>query len=172
MNPTRISLLAVIGILLLLSGCELVGFVVSQEWQARECGEFGLPPDLNDGNPGMNAPDWAEWAIATLAKYEHKRNPELLFGLAYAYLRRSAELGEDPSLDRRAIDLLTLSALCGEGRAASLLGGAYIEGMVGVEKDPELGACLKEVYDPEMYEREIIPGRVWACGLRIEGVQQ
>ncbi len=176
MNSIRIPLLAVVAILLFLLGCEVVGTYVMAV-SGPSCGQFGEPPELAkmagiDSNPGMDSPDWADWAIPILEKYEHTRNPEILFVLAYAYLRKSGELDQDSALNRRAVDLLTLSAMCGEGKAASLLGAIYIEGLTGVEPSPELGACLREVYDPEIYERSLIPGRAWACGLRMESVPE
>ena len=43
---------------------------------------------------------------------------------------------------------------------------------MGVEKNPELGACLDRSYDPEKIERALIPGRVWGCGVRLEDVPE
>ena len=62
-----------------------------------------------------------------------------------------------------------LSGLYGEG-----LSGAegITQEMFGIEKDPELAACLKKVYERHRSERALIPGNVWACGLRIEGAQR
>ncbi len=83
-----------------------------------------------------------------------------------------ADSPDDPPRDRRIIDLLTVSALCGQDGAVLLLSGAYNLGLAGVEKNPERGACLKKVYELHGHERALIPGRVWACGLRIESVGQ
>ena len=171
MTQSKKQLSAVFAVLLFLSGCELVDAFEATVSGPR-CGAFGEPPGFEEKMIAVDEPNRNDKAIALLEEYEHTRNPELLFGLAYAYLIRSGEQGQDPSLNRRAVELFTLSALCGEGRAASLLASVYSEGLTGVEKKPVLGACLEEVYDPALYERALIPGRVWACGVRMENFEE
>ena len=48
-----------------------------------------------------------------------------------------------------------------------MLSGVYDEGMMGVEKNPDLGACLDRIYDPGKNEVTLIAGRAWGCGLRV-----
>ncbi len=172
MNRPKKSLLAVVAILLFLSGCELIGFVVSQEWQSRECGEFDRPPELIEKMRKLGNEGRIDEAISLLEKYAPTRNPEVLFTLAYAYFEKVAEAPDDPVRNRRIVELLTLAALCGQERAVLYLGGFYRAGVLGLEKDPELGACLKKVYERHRHERALIPGRVWACGLRMESVPE
>ncbi len=172
MNRPKKSLLAVVAILLFLSGCELIGFVVSQEWQSRECGEYDKPPELVEKIPNLGNERRVDEAIVLLEKYAPTRNPDVLFTLAYAYLEKVADAPDDPVRNRRIVEVLTLAALCGQGRAVLYLGGFYRAGVLGLEKDHELGACLKKVYERHRHERALIPGRVWACGLRMESVGQ
>lgn len=170
MTRSEKQLSAALAVLLFLAGCELVD-AVEVAVSGPKCGAFGEPPGFEEKSIALGEPNRNDKAIALLEEFEPTRNPELLFGLAYAYLIRSGELGQDAALNRRAVELFTLSALCGEGRSASFLASVYSEGLTGVEKNPELGACLEEVYDPALYERALIPGRVWGCGLRMEDVQ-
>ena len=172
LNAPKKPLLAVIAILLFTAGCEFVGFVVSQEWKHRECGQFDEPPELMEKLPKLGSEGRFNDAIVLLEKYEYTRNPNVLFLLGYLYSGKVADSPDDPARDRRIIDLLTVSALCGQEGAVLLLSGIYNLGLVGVEKDPERGACLKKIYERHRYERSLIPGRVWACGLRIESVRQ
>ena len=171
MTQSKNQLFAALAVLLFLAGCELVD-AFEAAVSGPECGAFGEPPGFEENSITVGEPNRNDKAIALLEEYESARNPELLCGLAYAYLIKSGELGQDPSLNQRAVELFTLSALCGEGRSASFLASVYIEGLKGVEKNPQLGVCLEGVYDPALYERALIPGRVWGCGLRMEDVPE
>ncbi len=175
MDRPKKSLLAVVAILLFLSGCELVGVGVMAA-SGPHCGSFDFPAELENKELDVldHRFDWdrLDGMLAVLEPYEESHGPDILFALGVLYIRKAVTLSDDPAYYQRGVRLLTWSALCGQSPAVLLLSGVYTEGLTGVEKDPELGACLKEVYDPEMYEREIIPGRVWACGLRVESVRQ
>ncbi len=157
--------------LLLLSGCEVVGTLVMAV-SGPKCGTFGEPPGFEANLIVEDERDRIDKAIALLEGYVHTHNPDIMFGLAFGYLQKVSIEPDDPARDRRIVYLLTRAALCGQGQAASYLGGFYRAGMLGLEEDAELGACLEEVYDPALYERALIPGRVWACGLRVEDVPE
>ncbi len=152
--------------LLLLSGCEVVG-TFAMAVSGPHCGAFGVPPELEKDLIVENERDRFDEGIALLESYVNKHNPDILFGLAWVYLQKVSAEPDDPARDRRIVYLLTYAALCGQGQAASWLGGFYRAGALGLEKNTELGACLDRAYDPQKHERAVIPGRVWACGLRV-----
>lgn len=135
-----------------------------------------MPPELEErGLYLFDGPrDWdqIDEMIAVLEPYESSHGPDVLFALGISYLRKSEKLSGDPAYDRRGVRLLHRAALCGQGLAAYYLGGIYDEGMMGVEKNPDLGACLDRIYDPGRNEGTLIAGRVWGCGLRLEGMQE
>ena len=89
------------------------------------------------------------------------------------------ELSGDPAYDRRSVRLLHWAALCGQGLAVVLLSGVHDEGVLGVEKNPDLGTCLERIYeaydrpyDSDLFSRGLIAGRVWGCGVRMEELQE
>ena len=135
-----------------------------------------MPPELEErGLYLFDGPhDWyqIDEMIAALEPYEGGHGPDVLFALGVSYLRKSDKLSGDPSYDRRGVRLLHWAALCGQGLAVVLLSDIYDAGLMGVEKNPELGACLERSSDPEKNERALIPGRVWSCGLRMEDVPE
>jgi len=153
--------------LLLLTGCEVVD-AVEVAVSGPKCGAFGEPPGFEENPIVENERDRIDKAIELLEGYVHTRNPDIMFGLAYGYLQKVSFEPDDPTRDRRMVYLLAYAALCGQGQAASYLGGFYQAGMFGLEENRELGACLDRAYDPALYERALIPGRVWGCGLRLE----
>jgi hypothetical protein len=156
-----------IAAVLVLSGCEIFdAFEVAVS--GPHCGKFGVPVELE--NNGLDILDWdrIDGSIKVLQPYKHTHGPDILFGLGYLHARKSATLSSDPAHSQRAVRFLTWAALCGHGPAASYLGGFYRAGVLGLEKDPELGACLEGVYNSALYERALIPGRVWGCGVRMK----
>ena len=170
MTRSKKLLPAAIAALLLLSGCELVdAFEVTMS--GPECGSFGLPPELEErGLYLFDGPrDWdqIDEMIVVLEPYEGSHGPDVLLALGISYLRKSEKLSGDPAYDRRGVRLLHWAALCGQGLAVFLLSGVYDEGMMGVEKNPDLGACLDRIYDPGKNEVTLIAGRAWGCGLRV-----
>lgn len=142
---TTKRLLALVLICLFATGCEVVGTYVMAV-SGPECGAFVRPPELMEKMSAFGEQDQLDEAIALLERYEQMRNPNILASLAYFYLGKVEESPDGPELGQRIVSLLTLSALCGHGEAASLLGSIYIEGLTGVETDPALGACLDRVY--------------------------
>ncbi len=185
MNRPRTPLLAVVAILLFLSGCEFVGtFEVAAS--GPHCGKFGFPAELenNDLDVLHHRFDWdrLDGMIAVLEPYENSHGPDVLFALGVLYVRKAVTLSYDPAYFRRGVRLFHWAALCGQAPSVLMLSGLYREGvsyaegsteeLLGIEKNPERGACLKKVYDRHRSERALIPGNVWACGLRIESVRQ
>ena len=184
MNPPKKPLLAAIVILLFLSGCELVGVAVMAV-SGPHCGGFVIPPEMENKDLYVldHRFDWdrLDGMIEVLEPFEDSHSPDILFALGVLYTRKAVTLSEDPVYFRRGFRLLHWAALCGNTPAVLLLSGFYSEGvpyaegnieeLLGVEKDPELGACLKEVYERYRHERSLIPGRIWACGLRIERIE-
>ncbi len=160
---------------LLLSGCELVD-AVEVAVSGPECGSFGLPPELAIKDIYVNDHhfDWdrIDGMLAVLEPYEDRHNPLILNALGVLYIRKAVTLSDDPAYFRRGVHLLRWAALCGQATAVWFLSEFYNEGLMGVEKNPEFGACLDRSYDPERIERALIPGRVWGCGLRVDGFQE
>ena len=165
---------------LLLTGCELAD-VIEVAVSGPHCGRFGLPPELDER--GLNLfgdtpePVPLDETIAELESYKNSHGPDILFALGYSYIRKAATLSDDPAYYRRGVRLLAWAALCGQPLAAFFLGSIYDEGLEGVDKDPELGACLIRLHDLNNYERRSfergpISGRVWGCGLRLENVPE
>ena len=175
MTHFRKMLPAVLAVLLLLSACELVD-AIEVAVSGPECGGFGMPPELEErGLHLFDGPrDWdqIDEMIAVLEPYEGGHGPDVLFALGVSYMRKSEKLSGDPAYDRRGVRLLHWAALCGQGLATYYLGGIYDEGMMGVEKNPDLGACLDRIYDPGKNEGTLIAGRVWGCGLRVEDLPE
>lgn len=157
--------------LLLLSGCEVIG-TFAMAVSGPHCGASGLPPGLEKDLIVEDERDRFDEGIALLESYVIKHNPDVLFALAWVYLQKVSAEPDDPARDRRIVYLLTYAALCGQGQAASYLGGFYRAGMLGLEKNTELGACLDRAYDPQIHEPAAIPGRVWACGLRVSDLTE
>ena len=170
-KPFRKLLGAAISALLFLSGCELVGVGVMAV-SGPACGKFGIPPVLDKNK--VNILDWdrIDESIAALQEYEHAHIPDIMAALGFLYARKAVTLSDDPAHNERAVRFFTGAALCGYGPAVSYLGGFYSEGLFGLDRDLELGTCLTTVYEIYGHERSLIPGRVWACGLRIESVRQ
>lgn len=182
MTHFRKILPAALAALLLLSACELVD-AIEVAVSGPECGSFGMPPELEErGLYLFDGPrDWyqIDEMIAVLDPYEGDRGPDVLFALGVSYMRKAHKLSDDPAYYRRGVRLLDWAALCGQPLAAYYLGSIYDEGMVGVEKNPEFGACLNRVYkvhhrpyDFFSYNRALIAGRVWGCGLRVEDLPE
>ena len=161
--------------LLLLPACELVD-AVKVAVSGPECGSFGLPPEIADKNlyPLAHRFDWDrnDELIAVLAPHEHSHGPDVLFALGFSYVRKALILSNDPAYFRRGVRLLRWAALCGDGAAAGFLSYFYKEGLMGVEKNPELAACLERSYDPHKIERALIAGRVWRCGVRVDDLPE
>jgi len=175
--------------MLLLSGCELAD-VIEVAVSGPHCGRSGIPPELEER--GLNLfghapepmsrdqfgrvfdPDRLDNAIiAVLEPYEDSHGPDVLFALGLTYVRKAGTLPDNPAYYRRGERLLAWAALCGQPLAAYYLGSFYEERLPGVDKDPELGACLIRLHDLDNYEPHLIiraqfAGRVWACGLRLE----
>ena len=135
-------------------------------------GEFGPPAGLAENAVAIFDWDRLDSSLAALQGYEQTHNPNVMFALGYLHARKAATLSNDPAHSRRAVRLFTWAALCGHGLAAKYLGFFFEEGAFGLEKNPERGACLEKVYERHRHERGLIPGRVWACGLRIDSLQQ
>lgn len=157
--------------LLFLAGCELVGvgvMVVS----GPECGEFGLPAGLDENAVRLYDWDQIDSSLAASQDHEQTHNPDVLFALGFLHVRKAVTLSNDPAHNRLAVHYLTWAALCGGEHAVSYLGGFHRAGLLGLKKNPELGACLKRVYELHRDERALIPGRVWACGLRMADVEE
>ena len=158
-----------------LSGCELVDSVEVAVFGPR-CGASNVPPEL-DGNDLNIHGDYFDWdrideAIALLQPYEHTHDLYVMDSLGALYLRKAVTLSDDPEYFRRGVHYLGWAALCGDGLAVQYLSGIYGEGLAGIEKNPELGACLDRAYSPYLYERALIAGRVWDCGLRVEDLPE
>ena len=156
---------------MLLSGCELVD-AVEVAVSGPECGEFGLPPELAKKNL-YALDDRFDWdrldeMIAVLEPYKDSHGPDVLFSLGVSYVRKAVTRSNDPAYFRRGVRLFHWAALCGDSAAVLMLSGVYREGFPGIDKDPELAACLDRAYNPHKHERALIPGRVWGCGLRVE----
>lgn len=178
-------LLPVVVICWLTAGCELVGAGVMAV-SGPVCGASGIPPELENKELHVldHRFDWdrLDGMIAVLEPYENSHGPDILFALGVLYMRKAVTLSEDPVYFRRGFRLLHWAALCGNAAAVLMLSGLYREGvpyaegsteeLLGVEKNPERGACLKKVYERHRSERALIPGRVWACGLRMESVPE
>ena len=162
--------------LLLLSACELVD-AVEVAVSGPHCGKSGMPSELEErGLYLFDGPrDWdqIDEMITVLEPYEGGHGPDTLFALGVSYLRKADKLSDDPAYFRRGVRLLAWSALCGQPLAAYYLGSFYDEGLAGVDKDPELGACLKRLHDlnnfvPRTFEDGPVSGQVWGCGVRLE----
>lgn len=166
---------AALAALLLISGCEIVD-AVEVAVSGPECGAFGLPPELADKNLYALDPHFAwdrlDEMIAMLESYEQSHGPDVLFSLGISYMMKASTLSDDPAYYRRGIRLFHWAALCGESAAVLMLSGAYSEGFPGVERDPELAACLDRVYYLNLEKRKPIPGPVWGCGLRVEDLPE
>jgi hypothetical protein len=160
--------------LLLLSGCEVIDdFEVAVS--GPHCGKFGIPAELENKELHVldHRFDWArlDGMIAVLEPYEHEHGPDILWALGVLYLRKASTLSDDLAYYRRGVRLLHWAALCGQTPAVSLLSGIYNEALPGMESDPELGTCLDRAYYLYKDKRELIPGPVWGCGLRMKDVQ-
>ncbi len=173
MTHSRKLLLIAISALPLLSGCEVVD-AFEAAVSGPECGSFEFPAELEnvDLNVLDHRFDWdrLDGVLAVLEPYEDSYGPDILFALGVLYLRKAATLSNDPAYFRRGVRLLAWAALCGQAPAVLFLSGVYSEGLPGIEKDPELGACLDRAYYLNKDKRALIPGRVWACGLRMENL--
>ncbi len=169
------SLPAAFVAMLLVSACEIVD-VIEVAVSGPECGSFGMPPELEDKNLSLLDPnfDWdrLDEMIAMLESYEHSHGPDVLFSLGISYIMKASTLSDDPAYYRRGVRLFHWAALCGESAAVLMLSGAYSEGYPGVERDPELGACLDRIYYLNLDKRKPIPGPVWGCGLRVEDLPE
>ena len=170
-KPSKKLLLAIVLILLFIAGCELVGVGV-MTMSGPDCGEFGPPAGLDENAVRIFDWDRLDSSLAALQDYEQTHNPDVMFALGYLHARKAATLSNDPAHSRRAVQLFTWAALCGHGLAAKYLGFFFEEGVFGLEKDPVRGACLRKVYELYRDERALVPGRVWACGLRVDSLQQ
>lgn len=172
-----------IAALLLSAGCEVVeDFEVAMS--GPHCGDFGVPAELENKDLGVldHRFDWEriDGMIALLKPYERSHDPDILFALGVLYVKKAVTLSYDPVYFRRGVRLFRWAALCGHGPAAMMLSGLYSEGLpgakgntedlLGVERDPELGACLRQLNDPDSYI--INSGRVWGCGLRMRNAQK
>lgn len=166
-KPFKKLLLAMVPILLFTVGCELVGVGVMAV-SGPDCGEFGFPAGLDENAVSIFDWDRLDSSLAALQDYEQTHSPDVMFGLGYLHARKAATLSNDPAHNRRAVHFFTWAAFCGHGLAAKYIGFFYEEGALGLEKNPELSACLEKIYERHRYERALIPGRVWACGLRME----
>ena len=175
MTWTRKLLPLAFSSLLLLSGCVLADAIEVAVY-GPHCGKSGMPPELEErGLYLFDGPrDWdqIDEMIAALEPYEGGHGPDVLAALGISYLRKSDKLSDDPAYNRRGIRMLHWAALCRQGLAVLLLSGIYSEGMVGVEKNPELGACLGRAQDREKDESVLLAGRAWGCGLRVEDLQE
>lgn len=183
MTRSKKLISSAIATLLFLSGCELVD-AVEVTMSGPHCGRFGIPPELEnkDLNVLDHRFDWdrIDGMIAVLEPYEHSHDPDVLFALGALYVKKAVTLSYDPAYFRRGVRLFRWAALCGHGPAAMMLSGLHSEGVPGAERDseellgfemnPELGACLQRLEDPNSYI--ISSGRVWGCGLRMEDVQE
>ena len=140
------------------------------------CGSFDFPAELENIDLDVlhHRFDWdrLDGMLAVLEPYENSHGPDILFALGVLYIRKAVTLSDDPAYFRRGVRILAWAASCGQSPAVLILSGVYTEGLTGVEKDPERGACLKKVYERHRHERALIPGRVWACGLRMESVPE
>ena len=176
---------AAIAAVLLLSGCEVVDdFELAMS--GPHCGTFGFPAELE--NIDLDVLDhrfnWdrLDRMLAVLEPYEHTDGPDILWALGVLYMRKAVTLSNDPAYFRRSARLFRWAALCGNAPAVETLSGLYGEGlfgaegiteeMFGVERNPELAACLHRAYEGNIYDYVPIPGRVWACGLRVENVTE
>ncbi len=162
--------------MLLLSGCELAD-VIEVAVSGPHCGKSGIPPELEERNLHLfgdtGEPYPLDETIAVLEPYEDSHGPDALFALGLTYLRKGSTLSDDPAYYRRGVRLLAWAALCGQPLAAYFLGRCYDEGVVGVDKNPERGACLIRLHDmnnfvPRTFEDGPIAGQVWGCGVRLE----
>jgi hypothetical protein len=161
--------------LLLLSGCELFdAFEVAVS--GPECGAFGFPAELESQDLHVldHRFDWdrLDGMLAVLEPYEHTHGPDILWALGVLYVRKAVTLSDDPAYFRRGVQLFHWAALCGNGVAVEMLSDVYSGGLAGIEQDPELADCLDRAYDPALYERALIPGRVWGCGVRLKDLQE
>ena len=116
MNRPRTPLLAVVAILLFLSGCELVGtFEVAAS--GPHCGKFGIPPELEnkDLNVLDHRFDWnrLDGMLVLLEPYEDSHGPDILWALGVLYMRKAVTLSNDLAYFRRAVRLFHWAALCG-----------------------------------------------------------
>lgn len=185
MNRSKKPLAAAFAALLFLSSCEVVDdFEVALS--GPHCGRFGIPPELEnkDLNVLDHRFDWdrLDGMLALLEPYEDSHGPHILFALGVLYMRKAVTLSNDPAYFRRAARLFHWAALCGQAPAVSMLSGLYGEGlsgaegvtreMFGVERNPELAACLHRAYEANKYNYAPIPGRVWGCGLRMEDYEE
>lgn len=165
---------------LLLSGCEFVDAVEVAVY-GPECGrsgELGYPAGLNEKTSAFIEQNRFDEATALLETYAGTQNPDVLFTLAYMYLGKVEEQPHDPERNQRIIDLLTHAALCGHGLAAEILSGFYGDGLsdiegaarenFGIERNPELAACLHRAFEANVYNYFEVSGWVWGCGLRME----
>jgi hypothetical protein len=161
--------------MLLLSGCELVD-AVEVAVSGPNCGSIGIPAELENVDLHVldHRFDWdrLDGMLAVLEPYEDTHGPDILWALGVLYLRKSSTLSDDSAYSRRGARLLAWAALCGQSSAVSLLSGVYSDGLAGIEKDPELGACLDRAYNPLKHQRALIPGWVWGCGLRVDDVRE
>jgi hypothetical protein len=174
-SPSRNLLPAAMTDFIFLSGCELAD-AIEVAVSGPRCGRFGIPPELEGKELHVldHRFDWdrLDEMLAVLEPYEDSHGPDILWALGVLYIRKAVALSDDPAYFRRGVRLNRWAALCGSGVAVEMLSGVYSEGFPGVEKDTKLAACLDRAYDPALYERALIPGRVWGCGLRMEDVPE
>ncbi len=176
MTHSRMMLPAAMAAFILLSGCELAD-VIEVAVSGPNCGMSGITPELEERGLELfddtGKPHRLDEKIAVLEPYEASHGPDALFALGYSYIEKASTMSDDPAYYRRGVRLLAWAALCGQPLAAFFLGSFYDEGVAGVDKDPELGACLIRLHDlnnyvPRTYESGPIAGRVWGCGVRLE----
>lgn len=175
MTQSKKLLPLAIAALLLLSACEIVD-AVEVAVSGPHCGAFGIPPELDDVDLDVLAHhfDWdlLDGMLAVLAPYEYGHGPDILFTLGVMYLKKGSTLSDDSAYYRRGVRLFRWAALCGQSPAVSYLSEFYSVGVFGVEKDPELAACLDRSYNLYKDKRALIPGWVWGCGLRVEDLPE
>lgn len=169
MGCTSKRLLALIAICLFAAGCEVVGTYVMVV-SGPDCGTFDPPAGIEEISIDITDWDRIDESLEVLQPYEHTHNPDILYWLGYLHVRKGVILSDDPGHYRQAVHYFTWAAMCGQKPAVLELSGLYNLGWAGLEKDPKRGACLKKAYDPHRDDRALIPGRVWACGLRMEEV--